>query len=414
MIMQRISLYLFLSALFFSTPFFQAMAQEELKPGNTTVIITGQNTYFEGTFNGTIDGENILIPSIIFNTDVEGTFRFKNINTTELVINPGAKVIIELTGGNGKNTISKITNNGTLFLKGNTFLPGIDEQNVTNNAFLIDSTASIKVVGGIAPLISGLIEGSETHNDPVATLTNVAVVGQQELDPNIIQPIDLPETLILICQRQEGLWWNNVDTLHIPVTNRIVFSGHEVKRAGQYRYRLIVEEENARTEIISNTAEVTMTYDVILSAVEGVVTEPSSGTHIVNDSETFTFNLALDPAYSQSIPLATTSKRDTLEADWNGEYSLESVSDSLTIFIEGIALNNISSNTALPSDQIVVHSGQGQIEIFTPEATRLRILTFDGIIHKNLRLTAGNHLITMPAGIYLIQMDRKTVKVIVK
>ncbi|MDF9830516.1 DUF6383 domain-containing protein [Parabacteroides sp. PF5-6] len=394
--MQRIILHVFLSVFFFSVSSFQAMAQE------TTISTPGPQT---------ITGVHT---SITFAEGAGGTYTFNEVETDVLTVDAGVDILIELTGGNGKNTIGKITNNGTVFLKGNTFLPELDDQHVTNNAFLTDSTASIKVVNGVAPVISGLIEGSEVHNDSVATFAHVLVVGQQQLDPNIIQPIELPETLTLICQRKNILWWYDIDTLYIPVMNRIVSVEHEVKRAGQYRYRTIAEYENARTEIISNTAEVKMSYDVTLPEVEGVTTDPEAGTHIVPDGGNFKFYLSLDPKYSLSEPFVTTSKSDTLEVDWNGYYTLEAVTDSVTIFIDGIALDNPSSNTGIATDDLIIHGGQGQIEIYTPEATRLKILTFDGITRRNIRLTAGNHRIALPAGIYLLQTDRKTVKVVVK
>lgn len=339
---------------------------------------------------------------ITFRSTVKGKITFKNVTTTQLTIESGAEVIIELSGGNEVNNLGKIINNGTLFFQGNTFLTSEDVA-VINNYSLTDSTASLRVVEGAAHLIMGICEGSEVHNEAIAPVHGIVVTES---------PVD---QVTFVWQRKNMLWWNDVDTLYVPTMgSRIINCYHEVERAGQYRFRAFVENEGVITSLISSTTTVGKTYDLILPETEGATLDPQAGTYTVEEGENFKFHLSLDKEYSRSEPFVTTSKRDTLEVDWDGYYTIKSITDSLTIFIEDIKLDNPSSNEGITTDHIIINSGQGQIEIYTPEATRLKILTFDGITRKNVRLTAGNHVITMPAGVYLLQTDRKTVKVAVK
>jgi len=400
---RKLYFYLYLCIALIALPV-EIMAQNDLIPGDGNAIeIINQSEHNNGSFNGTVDGTTVTIQSITFANTTEGSFIFKNINTTELIIEEGANVIIEFVNGNRKNTISKITNNGKLFMKGETFLPEVDDQDVTNNAFLTDSTASIDVVEGNAHMIMGICEGSEVHNEEVAPVHGIIVTEA---------PVD---QVTFIWQRKNVLWWNDLDTLYVPTMgSRIVNCYHEVERAGQYRFRAFVENEGVITSLISSTTTVGKTYDVILPETEGVTLDPEAGTYTVKEGENFKFHLSLDKEYSKSEPFVTTSKRDTLEADWDGYYTIKSITDSLTIFIDNIEPDIPSSNEGIATDDIIINSGQGQIEIYTPEATHLQILTFDGITRKNVRLSAGNHLITMPAGVYLLKMDRKTVKVMVK
>lgn len=409
--MQKKNLYILLSLLLISITIpAHLKAQGELSlTDNGVFVIDGPYSYVSGTFNGTINGEGAIATSLTFTEDAKGVFTFKNVNTKELIIQTGADVTIELTGGNEKNIITKITNDGTLFFKGNTFLPERDNQDITNNAFLTDSTASIDIVKGAADLIIGVTEGGEVHNEALASLTSIVVTENPT------------EYITFICQRKNMLWWNDLDTLYVPTLgSRIVECNHEVERAGQYRFRIIHEHEGVITSLISRTAEVKMSFDVILPAVEGATLLSADGTTLiagaypVQDEGKFDFYISLDPDYSLSTPLVTTSKKDTLEVNYDGIYSIKPITDSLTVFIDRIEPNNPSSNERLAIDEIIVKTGNKQIEIYTSEATPLQIFTLDGIIQQNRRLAAGNHLISISPGVYLLKMHKKTFKVLVK
>lgn len=401
LIMQRIIVYVFLTVFLFSISSFQVMAQGDLIPSGT-VTITGQNSSSVGVFNGTIDGQNISIPSIIFDGTAIGTFIFKNINTNELIIRAGADVIIELTGGNEKNTILKIENDGTLFLKGNTFLPAMDDQDVTNNAFLTDSTASIRLVDGPAAITTALLKDAEAFHSEMPILEGIAI----SESPN----------LTFIWQRKEGPWWYDLDT--IPFTdqaNRFFFCNYNAERDGIYRFRAVVEQGGAMTNIMSNPARMERFHDVTLPEVAGVITDPAAGIFETRDGEKFRFWLSLEPNYSESEPIVTTSLGDTLEVDLgNGYYTIQAVTDSIRIQIDSVKPNDTVSNITIEDEGLRMYSVSGSLVIESPVAAQVRIYSFDGILQKNRHVPAGYATISMPAGLYIVQVNQKTYKISVR
>jgi len=380
------------------------MAQGPLQlTGNDVITIMDANTSNGSPFDGTITGgDGITAESITFSGAIQGkpTFTLKNVATRNLIVEDGADVIIVLDGGNEKNDLGKIENNGKLFFKGDIFM--VADKGVTNNAFLTDSTASIQVVNGPANLIMGMAEGNEVHNAKEALISGIVA-----LDERLDQ-------VTFIWQRREALWWADLDTLIVP-GGRVIECLYDVDRSGTYRFRAIVEKGDVQTSLISaQKAVVTMTYDVILPEVEGVNTDPVADTYVVNYGDKFNFWLGLKPDYNKSEPVVTTSRGDTLELNMDGLYSIKSITDSLAIRIDGVKPNNPTSNESIFADGIEVKVGEGQIEIDTPETTHLQVITPDGIIRRNQRLTAGNHLITLSPGIYFLKFDKKTVKVLVK
>ena len=81
-------------------------------------------------------------------------------------------------------------------------------------------------------------------------------------------------------------------------------------------------------------------YSVFLPSVEGAVTDPVAGTYDVESWSTFRFYLTLDTAYSQSQPVVTTSRGETLQPRTSdGAYLLKYVRTDVEVYIDGILLN---------------------------------------------------------------------------
>ena len=81
-------------------------------------------------------------------------------------------------------------------------------------------------------------------------------------------------------------------------------------------------------------------YSVFLPSVEGAVTDPVAGTYDVESWSTFRFYLTIDTAYSQSQPVVTTSRGETLQPRTSdGAYLLKYVRTDVEVYIDGILLN---------------------------------------------------------------------------
>ncbi|WP_285826415.1 GLUG motif-containing protein, partial [Parabacteroides goldsteinii] len=80
-------------------------------------------------------------------------------------------------------------------------------------------------------------------------------------------------------------------------------------------------------------------YSVFLPSVEGAVTDPVAGTYDVESWSTFRFYLTIDTAYSQSQPVVTTSRGETLQPRTSdGAYLLKYVRTDVEVYIDGILL----------------------------------------------------------------------------
>ena len=162
-------------------------------------------------------------------------------------------------------------------------------------------------------------------------------------------------------------------------------------------------------------------YSVFLPSVEGAVTDPVAGTYDVESWSTFRFYLTLDTAYSQSQPVVTTSRGETLQPRTSdGAYLLKYVRTDVEVYIDGILLNpppvaNEPIRTAAPEPEI--WSEDACLCIRLPEGlptSPVRIFTAEGRLLDSFRSTPGLNRRQLPTGIYIVQVGKTVRKVAVK
>ena len=133
-------------------------------------------------------------------------------------------------------------------------------------------------------------------------------------------------------------------------------------------------------------------YSVFLPSVEGAVTDPVAGTYDVESWSTFRFYLTLDTAYSQSQPVVTTSRGETLQPRTSdGAYLLKYVRTDVEVYIDGILLN------PPPVANEPIRTAAPEPEIWSEDACLC------------IRLPEG-----LPTGIYIVQVGVTVRKVAVK
>ena len=137
-------------------------------------------------------------------------------------------------------------------------------------------------------------------------------------------------------------------------------------------------------------------YSVFLPSVEGAVTDPVAGTYDVESWSTFRFYLTIDTAYSQSQPVVTTSRGETLTPRTSdGAYLLKYVRNDVEVYIDGILLNpppvaNEPIRTAAPEPEI--WSENACLCIRLPEGlptSPVRIFTPEGRLLDSFRSVPG-------------------------
>ena len=162
-------------------------------------------------------------------------------------------------------------------------------------------------------------------------------------------------------------------------------------------------------------------YSVFLPSVEGAVTDPVADTYDVESWSTFRFYLTIDTAYSQSQPVVTTSRGETLQPRTSdGAYLLKYVRTDVEVYIDGILLNpppvaNEPIRTAAPEPEI--WSENACLCIRLPEGlptSPVRIFTPEGRLLDSFRSVPGLNRRQLPTGIYIVQVGATVRKVAVK
>ena len=164
----------------------------------------------------------------------------------------------------------------------------------------------------------------------------------------------------------------------------------------------------------------TIYYTVTLPFVEGAATDPVAGDYDVESWSTFRFYLTLDTAYSQSQPVVTTSRGETLvPRTSDGAYLVKYVRTDVEIFIDGIEKNNPVANepirAAAPEPEIWSEDACLCIRLSEGLPTSpVRIFTPEGRLLDSFRSTPGLNRRQLPTGIYIVRVGATVRKVAIR
>lgn len=165
----------------------------------------------------------------------------------------------------------------------------------------------------------------------------------------------------------------------------------------------------------------TVYYTVSLPSVEGAVTDPSAGSYEVESWDTFRFYLTPEPDYSESEPVVTTSRGETImPRTSDGAYLVKYVRTDVEIFIDGIVKN------LPPVANEPIRAAASEPEIWSEDAclcirlpegmptSPVRIFTPEGRLLHAFRSTPGLNRRQLPTGIYIVQVGDTVRKVLIK
>ena len=162
-------------------------------------------------------------------------------------------------------------------------------------------------------------------------------------------------------------------------------------------------------------------YTVTLPQVEGATTDPVPGEYKVESWDTFRFYLTIDSAYSESQPIVTTDRGETLEPRTSdGAYLVKYVRTDVEIFIDGLIKNDpVANETIAPADALVpqIWSEGSMLCIRMADAlpsAPVRIFTVDGRLHTSFASTPGLTRRQLPTGMYIVRIGGTACKVIVR
>lgn len=171
--------------------------------------------------------------------------------------------------------------------------------------------------------------------------------------------------------------------------------------------------------------EPTVYHTVTLPAVEGAVTDPVAGSYEVEAWSTFRFYLTIDTVYSESQPVITTDRGETLTPrSSDGAYQVKYVRSDVEVFIDGLFPNHPVANESITDPHFAADSALPQIWtepsalcILFPDgfsATPVRILSSDGRLVDAFQSAPGlSRRQQLPTGVYIVWIGDTVRKVVV-
>ena len=158
---------------------------------------------------------------------------------------------------------------------------------------------------------------------------------------------------------------------------------------------------------------VTSYYTVTLPSVEGATFSKKVGDHTVEEGYSFTFTITLDEGYSESVPIVTTDRGETITPDVSGRYEIGNVTEDIVVSISGIVKNLPTGIEAVETDT-KIWAANGTLFIRTSSPQQVQVVNLTGSTVLYRKIPAGDtRLEGLPAGVYIIRLSEKTVQKIV-
>lgn len=160
----------------------------------------------------------------------------------------------------------------------------------------------------------------------------------------------------------------------------------------------------------------TVYHIVTLPQIEGATTDPVAGEYEVEAWSSFRFYLTLDEAYSQSSPIVTTDRSETITPrSSDGAYIIKYVRQPIAISIDGIIKNpDPVANEKIDANSPKVWTKDSYLHLQTPQPETVFIYTFNGTLLKKLTNLSGNKTLWLPQGNYIVLIGKERFKVQVK
>jgi uncharacterized repeat protein (TIGR02543 family) len=252
-------------------------------------------------------------------------------------------------------------------------------------------------------LLNGVESDGVTLRDGNYRLSTTGAAVNAGNNAFVLQGVYTPWNILLLDPRQslmEGLP-NDLD-----FNARI--SDDDVVDIGAYEYN---------SELLP---DVQMDREVILPAVDGVVTEPGAGLHYVPSRSDFVFTVTPSSRYANEALVVTTSR--TRIADREGVTIVKSATGSYEVTIHMIQDQTevyisfgqeIDTETGLVSlsDGSKIWSYRSELHVKTvKEAGVLRVYTLAGQLLKQQPLAIGETILPLPQGVYVVTLDESGMK----
>ena len=392
------------------------------KIGNGSNLTTIENdvTISSGAKIEQLTLDNVTVGGELVIEETVNEIVLKDATIPAVTLATGKTTTLSLQSG---NTISKITNAGTLILQNaepavqalslaietRTAAPtngAVSE--VVNNGVFTDNTATIVAVTGDADLTITALPKDQSTEGKEVTLT--------------VDATSTAGNVSYQWQKYSGSWGNVNGT---DASLKITKEGN-----GTTKYRCEVKSTDKSsgtktTTLYTPAASVTFntssgggdnppstpTYTVKLAKVTGATFSKGEST-TVNKGSDFSFTITLDEDYDQSKPVVTVDGK-AIEANADGSYTIKNIQEDTEIVVTGIVKNTATGTEDVVADATRVWSSGSTLYIHTPEAATAYIFSGNGALQRELRVI-GDQNLQLRAGFYIVRIGDYSAKVIIR
>lgn len=168
------------------------------------------------------------------------------------------------------------------------------------------------------------------------------------------------------------------------------------------------------------TVEATEKYNVVLPEVEGLEITPAPGTYEVGKGDYFEFTLTLMEGYEESEVKVYTNG-DLLQPNPTTHsdvvirsfiYTIENITEAITITIEGVKKNDPSNiESPLSNQDYQVYTEGTMLYIDSQKQDRFVVYSMEGKKYAGGELPVGITSVSLPKGFYIVLIGENRLKI---
>lgn len=391
-------------------------------------------------FNGIITGTLPDNRTLLIDGSAKGELTFYHIivdagsTGTAITVASGADIDIKgsLEAKTSDSAAPAIANNGRITTTTGTHITAINSGDsdkgisVSDGATLLLAAGSTLTASGIDNAIGGTViarKGSTVGNSTSENSRLLKTYIVAITDPGNGNTLTVKAGDINVASEDKATQNTSLTLTATPATNylleKIIVTsqdGAEMDIANNTSYTMGMSEINIDAFFKYDPPyipPVTTYHTVTLPSVEGATCSKKAGDHTVEEGYSFTFTITLDEDYSESVPIVTTDRSETIIPDVSGKYKIGNVAEDIVISISGIVKNLPTGIDGVETGtKIWVANGMLFIRTSSPQQVQVVNLTGSTVIYR--KIPAGyTRLEGLPAGVYIIRLSEKTVQKIV-
>ena len=151
-----------------------------------------------------------------------------------------------------------------------------------------------------------------------------------------------------------------------------------------------------------------VTYTVTLPVVEGATITAVSAT-TVKEGDNFSFTITPKKGYV-TTNMVVKANGQKLTPGANGRYTITDVRSNIVVTVTGIEKDPVTAIESVDDSDLNVWAVENRLFIRTPKADKAYIVTFDGRLYNTVDLPAGETMVLMPSGAYIIYVGGQSFK----